>query len=204
MKKLSTQFGNELRDSTQSIISKEVLEFLHTTSLTNEEVTYLTKTISGVEFDNENNIRKLCYLISNSYLPLQTIDEILEELGSGLYFDSYSKHSIFIKTESFKNTNVENLTSMFAEKFIGGEECLDLILAFDKYYQKKLGIPFKLLIMFKEIENHSDKTMSVALSHANPFENDLSDWNEVYNRNEEINKVISEVLKITYQKEKEK
>ena len=37
-------------------------------------MTYLTKTISGVGFDNENNIRKLCYLISNSYLPLQTID----------------------------------------------------------------------------------------------------------------------------------
>lgn len=204
MKKLLTQFGKELRDSTQSIISKEVLEFLHTTSLTDEEVAYLTKTISGVGFDNENNIRKLCYLISNSYLPLQTIDEILEELGGGLYFDSYSNHSIGISTNYFKNITFENLIPMFDEKLIGGEECLDLILSFDKYYQKKLGIPFKLLIMFKEIENRSDKTMSVALSHTNPFENDLSDWNEVYNRNEEISKVISEVLQLIYQKEEEK
>lgn len=204
MKKLLTQFGKELRDSTQSIISKEVLEFLHTTSLTGEDVTHLTKTISEVRFDNESNIRKLCYLISNSYFSLKVINTIFEELRDGFYFDSYSKHSIGILTDYFKNTTVENLIPMFDEELIGGEECLDLILAFDKYYQKKLGIPFKLLIMFKEIENHSDKTMSVALSHANPFENDLSDWNEVYNRNEEISKVISEVLQLIYQKEEEK
>lgn len=93
---------------------------------------------------------------------------------------------------------------MFDEELIGGETDLDLILAFDKYYQKKLGIPFKLLILFKEIENHSDKTMTVALSHANPFEDNLEDWNDVYNRNEEINKLVSEVLKLTYLKEGEK
>lgn len=204
MKKLLTQFGKELRDSTQSTISQEVLNFLSTTSLTDEDVTHLTKTISGVGFDNENNIRKICYLISNSYLPLQTIDTIFEELRDGFYFDSYSKHSIGFLTDYFKNTTFENLIPMFDEKFIGVEECLDLILAFDKYYQKKLGIPFKLLIMFKEIENHSDKTMSIALSHANPFENEIEDWNYVYNRNEEINKVISEALKLIYQKEEEK
>ena len=204
MKKPLTQFGKELRDSTQSIISKEVLEFLHTTSLTVEDVTYLTKTISEVGFDNENNIRKLCYLISNSYLPLQTIDKIFEELRDGFYFDSYSKHSIGILSHYFENTTFVNLISMFDEELIGGETDLDLILAFDKYYQKKLGIPFKLLILFKEIENHSDKTMTVALSHANPFEDNLEDWNDVYNRNEEINKLVSEVLKLTYLKEGEK
>lgn len=204
MKKPLTQFGKELRDSTQSIISKEVLEFLHTTSLTDEDVTYLTKTISEVGFDNENNIRKLYYLISNSYLPLQTIDKIFEELRDGFYFDSYSKHSIGILSHYFENTTFVNLISMFDEELIGGETDLDLILAFDKYYQKKLGIPFKLLILFKEIENHSDKTMTVALSHANPFEDNLEDWNDVYNRNEEINKLVSEVLKLTYLKEGEK
>lgn len=204
MKKLLTQFGKELRDSNQSIISKEVLEFLHTTSLTGEDVTHLTKTISEVGFDNENNIRKLCYLISNSYLPLQTIDTIFEELRDGLYFYPNSKHSIGILSHYFENTTFANLIPMFDDELIGGDEDLDLILAFDKYYQKKLGIPFKLLIMFKEIENYSDKTMTVALSHANPFEDSLGDWNDVYNRNEEINKLISEILKLTYPEEEEK
>lgn len=46
--------------------------------------------------------------------------------------------------------------------------------------------------------------MTVALSHANPFEDNLEDWNDVYNRNEEINKLVSEVLKLTYLKEGEK
>ena len=204
MKKPLTQFSKELRDSTQSIISKEVLEFLHTTSLTDEDVTYLTKTISEVNFDNKNNIRKLCYLISNSYLPLQTIDEILEELRDGFYFDSYSKHSIGILSHYFENTTFANLISMFDEKLIGGEECLDLILSFDKYYQKKLGIPFKLLVMLKEIQTDSERTMDTALSHANPFEDSLGDWNEVYNRNERVNELISEILKLTYPKEEEK
>jgi hypothetical protein len=204
MKKLLTQFGKELRDSNQSIISKEVLEFLHTTSLTGEDVTHLTKTISGVNFDNENNIRKLCYLTSNSYLPLQTIDTIFEELRDGLYFYPDSKHSIGVFSHYFENTIFANLIPMFDENLIGGDEDLDLILSFDKYYQKKLGTPFKFLIMLKEIESYSDKTMTVALSHANPFEDDLGDWNDVYNRNEEINKLVSEVLKLTYKKEEEK
>jgi hypothetical protein len=202
MKKLLTQFGKELRDSTQSIISKEVLEFLHITSLTDEEVTYLTKTISGVGFDNENNIRKLCYLISNSYLPLKVIDTIFEELRDGFYFDSHSKHSIGVLSNYFENATFANLIPMFDKELIDGDEDLDLILSFDKYYQKKLGIPLKLLIMFKEIESHSDKTMTVALSHATPFEDSLGDWNDVYNRNEEINKLISEILLLTYQKTK--
>ena len=50
MKKLLTQFGKELRDSTQSTISQEVLNFLSSTSLTDEEEMYLTKTISGEDF----------------------------------------------------------------------------------------------------------------------------------------------------------
>lgn len=204
MKKPLTQFGKELRDSTQSIISKEVLEFLHTTSLTDEDVTYLTKTISEVNFDNKNNIRKLCYLISNSYLPLQTIDTILEELGGGLYFDSYSNHSIGISTNYFKNTTFENLIPMFDEKLIGGDESLDLIFALNQFYQNKLDTPLQLLIILGEIQKDSKNTMEVALSHANPFEDEIGDWNEVYNRNERVNKLISEILKLTYQKEDEK
>lgn len=204
MKKLLTQFGKELRDSTQSVISQEVLDFLKSTSLTNEEVTYLTKTISGVRFNNENNIRKLCYLISNSYLPLQTIDKILEELGSGLYFDSYSNHSIGISTDCFKNTTFENLIPMFDDEFIGGDESLDLIVALNKFYQNKLDTPLQLLIILGEIQKDSKNTMEVALSHANPFEDEIEDWNEVYNRNERVNKLVSEVLKLTYLKEEEK
>lgn len=174
MKKLLTQFGKELRDSTQSIISKEVLEFLHITSLTDEE----------------------------SYLPLKVIDTIFEELRDGFYFDSHSKHSIGVLSNYFENATFANLIPMFDKELIDGDEDLDLILSFDKYYQKKLGIPLKLLIMFKEIESHSDKTMTVALSHATPFEDSLGDWNDVYNRNEEINKLISEILLLTYQKTK--
>lgn len=178
--------------------------FLKSTSLTNEEVTYITKTISGVNFDNENNTRKLCYLISNSYLPLQTIDKILDELRDGLYFDSQSNHSIGILNHHFENTTFVNLIPMFDEELIGGEECLDLILSFDKYYQKKLGIPFKLLVMLKEIQTDSERTMDTVLSHANPFEDSLDDWNEVYNRNERVNELISEILKLTYPKEEGK
>lgn len=204
MKKLLTQFGKELRDSTQSTISQEVLNFLSSTSLTDEEETYLTKTISGVGFDNENNIRKLCYLISDSHLPLKIIDSIFEELRDGLYFDSYSKHSIGFSTDYFKNTTFENLIPMFDEKFIGGDENLDLIFALNKFYENKLDTPLQLLIMLGEIQKDSENTMVVALSHATPFEDSLGDWNDVYNRNERVNKLISEILKLTYQKEEEK
>lgn len=204
MEKLLTQFGKELRDSTQSTISQEVLNFLSSTSLTDEEETYLTKTISGVGFDNENNIRKLCYLISDSHLPLKIIDSIFEELRDGLYFDSYSKHSIGFSTDYFKNTTFENLIPMFDEKFIGGDENLDLIFALNKFYENKLDTPLQLLIMLGEIQKDSENTMVVALSHANPFEDSLGDWNDVYNRNERVNKLISEILKLTYQKEEEK
>ena len=167
-------------------------------------MTYLTKTISEVGFDNENNIRKICYLISNSYLPLQTIDTIFEELRDGFYFDSYSKHSIGFSTNYFKNTTFENLLPMFDEKFIGGDESLDLIFALNQFYQNKLDTSLQLLIILGEIQKDSKNTMEVALSHANPFEDDLGDWNDVYNRNEEINKLVSEILKLTYPEEEEK
>ena len=166
-------------------------------------MTYLTKTISGVEFDNENNIRKLCYLISNSYLPLQTIDTIFEELRNGFYFDSHSKHSIGILTNYFKNTTFENLTPMFDEKLIGSNENIDFIFALNQFYENKLDMSLKLLVMLKEIQTDSERTMDTALSHANPFEGSLGDWNEVYNRNERVNELISEILKLTYPKEEE-
>lgn len=204
MKKPLTQFGKELRDSTQSIISKEVLEFLHTTSLTDEDVTYLTKTISEVGFDNENNIRKLCYLISNSYLPLQTIDKIFEELRDGFYFDSYSKHSIGILSHYFKNTTFANLIPMFDEELVGSNENIDFIFALNQFYENKLDTSLKLLVMLKEIQTDSERTMNTALSHANPFEDSLGDWSDVYNQNERVNELISEILKLTYQKEEEK
>lgn len=78
------------------------------------------------------------------------------------------------------------------------------ILAFDKFYQKELGVPAAMINWLDELEYGADTLTGLSIQYAHPAEEDLEDWNMVYNVGERVGELTANIRESIYSKQKNK
>ena len=196
-------FKKELLNEGRVWFSKSNLKELETA--TSEELENLLSVITtDIDYSELNTVRKVARLIADSYLPIDFVDEFRK-----IYNQNWKSYS-FLSTksndeETFEGSSLKIFAPLFREEILNSRDrYTNIILAFDKFYQKELGVSGSIINWLEELEFGSDMLTSLSLQYANPTEEDLADWNMVYNVGERVGKLTDNIRESIYSKQKNK
>ena len=196
-------FKKELLDEGRVWFSKSNLKELETAKAEELEE-LLTLITTEIDYSELNTVRKVARLIADSYLPIDFVDEFRKIFNQNL--ESYA----FLSATSKEEGNFEGLSlKIFAplyrdEVFNSKDRYTNPILAFDKFYQKELGVPAAMINWLDELEYGSSALTGLSIQYANPTEEDLEDWNLVYNVGERVGELTANIRESIYSKQKNK
>lgn len=196
-------FKNELLDEGRVWFSKLSLKKLQ--SATAEELEDLLSVITtDIDYSEINTVRKVARLIADSYFPINFVDQFRKIYNQNL--ESYAFLSAKSKDEgNFKGSSLKIFALLFRDEvFESKDQYTNLILAFDKFYQKELGVPAAMLNWLDELEYGSGALTGLSIQYAHPAEEDLEDWNMVYNVGERVGKLTANIRESIYSKQKNK
>ena len=196
-------FKNELLDDGRVWFLKSSLKELQ--SATAEELEDLLSVITTeIDYSELNTVCKVARLIADSYLPIDFVDEFRK-----IYNQNWKSYS-FLSTksndeETFEGSSLKIFAPLFREEILNSRDrYTNIILAFDKFYQKELGVSAAIINWLEELEFGSDILTSLSLQYANPTEEDLADWNMVYNVGERVGELTANIRESIYSKQKNK
>ena len=164
----------------------------------------LTLITTEIDYSDLNTVRKVARLIADSYLPIDFVDEFRKIHDQNL--ESYAFLSATSKDEeTFEGSSLKIFAPLFRDEvFESKDRYTNPILAFDKFYQKELGVPAAMINWLDELEYGSGALTGLSIQYANPTEEDLEDWNLVYNVGERVGELTANIRKSIYSKQKNK
>lgn len=162
----------------------------------------LTLITTEIDYSEINAVRKVARLIADSYLPIDFVDEFRKLYNQNL--ESYAFLSAKSKDEgNFEGSSLKIFAPLYRDEvFNSKDRYTNPILAFDKFYQKELGVPTGMLNWLDELEYGSGVLTSLSIQYAHPAEEDLEDWNMVYNVGERIGELTANIRESIYSKQK--
>lgn len=193
----------ELLDERRVWFSKSSLKELK--SATAEELEdLLTVITTDIDYSEINTVRKVARLIADSYFPIDFVDQFRKIYNQNL--ESYAFLSAKSKEEgNFEGSGLKNFAPLFRDEvFDSRDQYTNTILAFDKFYEKELGVPAAMLNWLDELEYGSSALTGLSIQYAHPAEEDLEDWNMVYNVGERVGKLTANIRESIYSKQKNK
>lgn len=196
-------FKNELFDNGRVWFSKLSLKKLK--AATAEELDeLLTLITTEIDYSELNTVRKVARLIADSYLPIDFVDQFRKIYNQNL--ESYTFLSATSKEEgNFEGSSLKIFAPLFRDEvFESKDRYTNLILAFDKFYKKELGVPAAMLNWLDELEYGSSALTGLSIQYANPAEEDIEDWNMVYNVGERVGELTANIRESIYSKQKNK
>ena len=191
----------ELLDEGRVWFSKLSLKKLK--SATAEELEeILTLITTDIDYSEINTVRKVARLIADSYLPIDFVDEFRKIYNQNL--ESYAFLSAKSKEEgNFEGSSLKIFAPLFRDEvFNSRDRYTNLILAFDKFYQKELGVPAAMINWLDELEYGASALTGLSIQYAHPAEEDLQDWNTVYNVGERVGELTTKIRESIYSKQK--
>lgn len=194
-------FKKELLDEGRVWFSKSSLKELKATTAEELE-NLLTLITTEIDYSELNTVRKVARLIADSYLPIDFVDEFRKIHNQN--WKSYSFLSAKSKGEdNFEGSSLKIFVPLFREEILNSRDrYTNIILAFDKFYQKELGVPAAMINWLEKLEFGSDILTSLSLQYAHPAEENLEDWNMVYNVGERVGKLTANIRESIYSKQK--
>ena len=174
-------------------------------SATAEELeNLLTLITTDIDYSEINIVRKVARLIADSYLPIDLVDEFRKIYNQNL--ESYAFLSARSKEEvNFEGSSLKIFAPLFCDEiFESKDRYTNPILAFDKFYQKELGVPAAMINWLDELEYGADTLTGLSIQYAHPAEEDLEDWNMVYNVGERVGELTANIRESIYSKQKNK
>ena len=164
----------------------------------------LTLITTEIDYSKINTVRKVARLIADSYFPIDFVDEFRKIFNQNL--ESYAFLSARSKEEGeFEGSSLKIFAPLYRDKvFNSKDRYTNPILAFDKFYQKELGVPAAMLNWLDELEYGSGALTGLSLQYAHPAEEDLEDWNMVYNVGDRVGKLTANIRESIYSKQKNK
>ena len=196
-------FKKELLDEVRVWFSKSSLKELQ--SATSEELKdLLTLITTDIDYSEINIVRKVARLIADSYFHIDLVDEFRRVFNQN--WKSYSFISAKSKDEgNFEGSSLKIFAPLFRDEvFESKDRYTNPILAFDKFYQKELGVPAAMINWLDELEYGSSALTGLSIQYAHPAEEDLEDWNLVYNVGERVGKLTANIRESIYSKQKNK
>lgn len=162
----------------------------------------LTLITTDIDYSELNTVRKVARLIADSYLPIDFVDEFRKIYNQNL--ESYAFLSVTSKEEgNFEGSSLKIFAPLFRDEvFESKDRYTNLILAFDKFYQKELGVPAAMINWLDELEYGSIALTGLSIQYAHPAEEDLQDWNTVYNVGERVGELTTKIRESIYSKQK--
>ena len=194
-------FKKELLDEGRVWFSKSSLKKLK--SATAEELeNLLTVITTEIDYSEINTVRKVARLIADSYLPIDFVDQFRKIYNQNL--ESYAFLSVKSKDEgNFEGSSLKIFAPLFRDEvFNSRDRYTNLILAFDKFYQKELGVPAAMINWLDELEYGASALTGLSIQYAHPVEEDLQDWNTVYNVGERVGELTTKIRESIYSKQK--
>ena len=118
--------------------------------------------------------------------------------------ESYAFLSVKSKDEgNFEGSGLKIFAPLFRDEvFNSRDRYTNLILAFDKFYQKELGVPAAMINWLDELEYGASALTGLSIQYAHPAEEDLQDWNTVYNVGERVGELTTKIRESIYSKQK--
>lgn len=196
-------FKKELLDEGRVWFSKSNLKDLETA--TAEELEDLLALITTeIDYSEINTVRKVARLIAESYLPIDFVDDFRKIFNQNL--ESYAFLSATSKEEgNFEGSSLKIFAPLYRDEvFNSKDRYTNPILAFDKFYQKELGVPAAMLNWLDELEYGSESLTGLSIQYAHPAEENLEDWNMVYNVGERVGELTANIRESIYSKQKNK
>lgn len=196
-------FKKELLNEGRVWFSKLSLKELK--AATAEELERLfTLITTEIDYSKLNTVRKVAKLIADYYFPINFVDEFRKIYNQNL--ESYAFLSVTSKEEgNFEGSSLKIFAPLFRDEiFESKDRYTNLILAFDKFYQKELGVPAAMLNWLDELEYGSSALTGLSIQYANPTEEDLADWSMVYNVGERVGELTANIRESIYNKQKNK
>lgn len=196
-------FKKELLNEGRVWFSKLSLKELK--AATAEELERLfTLITTEIDYSKLNTVRKVAKLIADYYFPINFVDEFRKIYNQNL--ESYAFLSVTSKEEgNFEGSSLKIFAPLFRDEiFESKDRYTNLILAFDKFYQKELGVPAAMLNWLDELEYGSSSLTGLSIQYANPTEEDLADWSMVYNVGERVGELTANIRESIYNKQKNK
>lgn len=162
----------------------------------------LTVITTEIDYSEINTVRKVARLIADSYLPIGFVDQFRKIYNQNL--ESYAFLSVKSKDEgNFEGSGLKIFAPLFRDEvFNSRDRYTNLILAFDKFYQKELGVPTAMLNWLDELECGASALTGLSIQYAHPAEEDLQDWNTVYNVGERVGELTTKIRESIYSKQK--
>lgn len=160
----------------------------------------LTLITTEIDYSKINTVRKVARLIADSYFPIDFVDEFRKIFNQNL--ESYAFLSARSKEEGeFEGSSLKIFAPLYRDEvFNSKDRYTNPILAFDKFYQKELGVPAAMLNWLDELEYGSGALTGLSLQYAHPAEEDLEDWNMVYNVGDRVGKLTTNIRESIYSK----
>lgn len=196
-------FKNELLDNRRVWFLKSSLKKLK--SATAEELeNLLTVITTDIDYSEINTVRKVARLIADYYFPIDFVDRFRKIYNQNL--ESYAFLSAKSKDDgNFEGSSLKIFAPLYRDEvFNSKDRYTNLILAFDKFYQKELGVPAAMINWLDELEYGSSALTSLSIQYAHPAEEDLQDWNRVYNIGERVGELTANIRESIYSKQKNK
>ena len=196
-------FKKELLDEVRVWFSKSSLKELQ--SATAEELEDLLSVITtDIDYSEINTVRKAARLIADSYFPIDFVDQFRKIYNQNL--ESYAFLYAKSKDEgNFEGSSLKIFAPLYRDEvFNSKDRYTNPILAFDKFYQKELGVPAAMINWLDELEYGSSALTGLSIQYANPTEEDLEDWNLVYNVGERVGELTANIRESIYSKQKNK
>lgn len=164
----------------------------------------LTLITTEIDYSKINTVRKVARLIADSYFPINFVDDFRKIYNQNL--ESYAFLSARSKEEgNFEGSSLKIFAPFYRDEvFNSKDRYTNPILSFDKFYQKELGVPAAMLNWLDELEYGSSALTGLSIQYANPTEEDLEDWNLVYNVGERVGELTANIRKSIYSKQKNK
>lgn len=196
-------FKKELLDEGRVWFSKSNLKELETAKAEELEE-LLTLITTEIDYSELNTVRKVARLIADSYLPIDFVDEFRKIFNQKL--ESYAFLSATSKEEgNFEGSSLKIFAPLYRDEIFNSKDrYTNPILAFDKFYQKELGVPAAMLNWLDELEYGSGALTGLSIQYAHPAEEDLEDWNVVYNVGERVGELTANIRESIYNKQKNK
>ena len=196
-------FKKELLDEGRVWFSKSNLKELETATAEELE-NLLTVITTEIDYSEINTVRKVTRLIADSYLPIDFVDEFRKIFNQNL--ESYAFLSVTSKEEgNFEGSSLKIFAPLYRDEvFNSKDRYTNPILAFDKFYQKELGVPAAIINWLDELEYGSSALTGLSIQYAHPAEEDIEDWNRVYNIGERVSELTANIRESIYSKQKNK
>ena len=192
-------FKKELLDEGRVWFSKLSLKKLKSATAEEFEV-LLTVITTEIDYSEINTVRKVARLIADSYFPIDFVDQFRKIFNQNL--ESYTFLSARSKEEgNFEGSSLKIFAPLYRDEvFNSKDRYTNPILAFDKFYQKELGVSAAMLNWLDELEYGSGALTGLSLQYAHPAEEDPEDWNMVYNVGERVGKLTANIRESIYSK----